>query len=181
MGTVAHGHHQVGLRVPRRQGPRSGRRQVETGALRRCDGSGVDPLGGVRAGAVGRLAGALAPHRRGARGAGRVVRADEQGPAATGPGEGTRARQRVVAQADVAPAPVARGDAPLDEPDPLQDVEVVGQQVPGQTEPGAEVRGRPVGCAQVLDDRQPHRLAQGGVHRGALFDRPVHRHDSIDQ
>ena len=67
------------------------------------------------------------------------------------------------------------------EPDTLEHVEMMSQQVPGQAELGGQHRRSPVGARELLDDRQPHGLSQGGMQRGAPLDLLVHTCDRMDQ
>ncbi len=71
--------------------------------------------------------------------------------------------ERVGSQVDVAAAAVAARTRPFDEPDPLEDVEVVGQQVRLDPEAAAQLDRRPVRGGQLVDDRQPDRVAERRV------------------
>jgi hypothetical protein len=70
----------------------------------------------------------------------------------------------VVAEPDVAASPVAGGHGPFDQAGSFEHVEVVGQQVACEPEPLGQGGGREVGSGQLVDDRQPDRLAEGGMH-----------------
>jgi hypothetical protein len=79
-----------------------------------------------------------------------------------------------VAQPHVAAATVTGGHHALDQPDALEHVEVVGQQVASQAELSGQHRGGPVGHGELLDDRQPNRFTQRRVHGGTSLEQPVH-------
>jgi hypothetical protein len=84
-------------------------------------------------------------------------------------------------ESHVAAAPIACRHLARDEADPLEDVEMVGQQVAGQPELRGQRRGRSVGDGELLDDGEADRLAQGSVHSRLSFDPPVHASDDKSQ
>ena len=73
--------------------------------------------------------------------------------------------ERLANEAHILAAPVARGPEPHDQPGRFQHVEVVGEQVGGQTEALGELLRRAVADSKVVDDRQADRLTQCGVYR----------------
>ena len=89
--------------------------------------------------------------------------------------------QETALEPDVAAATVAGRHLARDEADPLEDVEMVGQQVAGQPELRRQRRRGPVGDGELLDDGEAHGLPQGGVHSRLPFDPPVHRGDDKSQ
>ena len=71
----------------------------------------------------------------------------------------------------VASAAIPSGPEPLDQPGPLQHIEVVRHQVPGQPMASGQLRRRPVTRSQVLHDRQPGRLTESRVPGRSLMKR----------
>ena len=82
--------------------------------------------------------------------------------------------ESVSLQLHVSPALVAAGSLPSDQPDILEHVEVMGQQVRlGSCEAPQLDRG-PIRGAQLVDDRQAERITQRGVPGGADIERRCH-------
>ena len=180
---VAHGHDEVDIEVVVSQGPRMGAVEVEADPHGRCDGPRVHPVGRMGTGTGGVLAGAIPPQARqpvasepsSACTRTTPARPDARARRPRGPASGT------ATQPDVAAATITGRDVALDEADPLEDVEVVGQQVAGQAEAARPALREPGRRRQLLDDREPHRLPQGGVHRRPCLDPPVHGGDDKSQ
>ena len=84
-------------------------------------------------------------------------------PARRAPGAGQQAVEGVAVEVDVAAASVAAGAAAGDQPDLLEHVEVVGEQV--RRDPGEVLqldRGA-VRAGQLVDDGEAGRIAERGV------------------
>ena len=75
---------------------------------------------------------------------------------------------------DVAATTVARGTVAADQPDALQDVEVVSEQVRRQPNDGLQLHRCPIGPRQLIDDREPDRIAESGESLGAHHDMFIH-------
>ena len=73
---------------------------------------------------------------------------------------------------DVAAATVAARAGALDQADPLQHVEVVGQEVGLDPEAAAQLDRRPVGHGQLVDDGEADRVTEGGM-AGRPFRSPL--------
>ena len=142
---------------------RVGSGEVETGPAAGGDGARVDAVGRVGAGAVRALVGELGPQGRGELGSGRVVGAHEQRPlSGSAPARRERA-EGVAVEVDVAAAAVAAGSAAADQADVLEHVEVVGEQVRRDGDEALQLDRGAVGGGELVDDRQPHGIAQRRV------------------
>ena len=102
------------------------------------------------------------------------VHTNSAGSAGSAP-EGQQVCQRAAPQMDVAPSAVPRGPGAGDQPVSLQHVEVVGEQVRRQLDEGLQLARHPVGDEQLVDDREPHGIAQRRVRARPRGDRRVHR------
>ena len=87
---------------------------------------------------------------------------------------GRQVVEGLAVQVHVAAAPVPRGAGAADEPDPLQHVEVVGQQVRGQLDEGLELARHPVRDEQLVDDGETDGVAERGVPLGSGGSRGIH-------
>ena len=175
VGAVAHGHDQVGVEIPVLEPPRTRVAEVEPGCgrpRRRHPGAPFPRDGSLR----------WWRHRQCAAATGRqpVGTAPSCAYTRTTPGRGAGGRRSGAcggslpegARSDGAGRPtrsVARSD-----PTRSEHVEVMSQQVPGQSELRGQHRGRPVGAGELLNDRQAHGFTEGGMQRRAPLDLLVH-------
>ena len=133
------------------------------GATRRRDGAGVNAFGRVRACALGGLVRELRPQRCCELRARRVVRADEQWSGAASSGWQHQFVERMTVQVHVAASPVAARAAACDEPDMLEHVEVVSEQVGWNIDDLLQLDRRTIGSCELVHDRQAGRVAERGV------------------
>jgi len=88
---------------------------------------------------------------------------------------GQRSNQRVVeAQLGIGPPSIPLGADPPYQTGFLEDPQVMGEEVGGDTERGCQLTWRGVPDAEVVDDPKPHRFAQGRVHAGTSLDLRFH-------
>ena len=174
MGPVAHRHHQrrpllelveVTGRAALRSSPARRAAATASGWTRSAGWVPAEVAGGT---------GELAPQGGGHLGARRVLRAHEQRRLRLEPRPGCQVVEGLAVQVHVAAAPVPRGAGAADEPDPLQHVEVVGQQVRGQLDQGLELARHPVRGEQLVDDGETDGVAERGMPLGSGGSRGVH-------
>lgn len=63
----------------------------------------------------------------------------------------------------VAPSAVTTRARTIDQADAFEDIEMVGQEVRFDAHEAPQLHRRPIGKCQLVDDRQPHRITQGGM------------------
>ena len=163
VGAVADRHHERRTIRDVVEQLRVGVGEVEAGAAGGGDGAGVDPFGRVGAGAVGRLVGELRPQGGGQLGSGRVVGAHEQRPPGGRSAGRAQAVEGVAVEVDVAAAAVTAGAAAGDQPDLLEHVEVVGEQVRRDAGEVLQLDRRAVRADELVDDGQTGGIAERGV------------------
>ena len=168
MGLIADGDDQVGKCADRRQSPRGRAREVEPGTRRRGDGTGMHPPGWVRAGRHRRCLRHLLPQRRRQLTASRVAGAHEQRPSRRDAPTGHEPVEGFAEQMHVPPTTVAARTRPPDHPDPLEDIEVMRQQVRRDPHQPPQLQRRAVRDGQLVHQRQPH-----GIGERAMTGSPI--------
>ena len=164
VGGVAHRDHHVVRAEDVVDMPRGTRGQRHLVALCRGNRSRVHRRRRVRACRGGRHRTRVVPQRGGELRACGVVRADEHhADRVVHPGR-TQRIEGAGRQCHVGPATVGLRTMPRQHTDLLQHPHVMGQQVRGHREQALQLRRRRLPEQQRIDDRQPTRLPERGVH-----------------
>ncbi len=154
----------------------SGAAQVQPGARRRSDRSGMDrAIDGMRARGRRHPAGTSCPQCGCQLRTRRVVTTHEQHLTRGKCRRHAEAGERCWHEADISAAAVACRHEPLDQSHTFEDVEVVREQIGRHREPSGELLRRAVADCEILHDRQADRFTQRGVD-GRTFG---HRVDNL--
>ncbi len=142
---------------------RAARIEAQAVAVGHGDGTRVHPRDRLGAGRGDRAADPVAPQRRGQLRTGRVVGADEHHSVGVAQRRRCQRGQDAGSQPQVRAAAIALGPGPHDQARLLQHLHVVGDQVGGHAQVGADLPGGRVPQRERVHDRQPRRVTERGV------------------
>jgi hypothetical protein len=154
---------------------------VETSPAGRRDGAGMNTVGGMSSGAVGRLIREPRPQGRRDLRSSRVVRADEQRWLRLHRLAESQICERLAPETDIATSAIATGAATGDHPYFLEHVEMVGEQIRSDPNELLQLYRGAVRGDELVDDHEPGRVAERRIAGGSSVDRVFAHRGQYDE